>query len=45
MKPLIGAALAGLVGVGLWFAFEQNHDALAVLGSGYGLLQKLFTVW
>ena len=43
VKPLIGAALAGLVGVGLWFAFEQNHDALAVLGSGYGLLQKLFT--
>ena len=40
---MIGAALAGLVGVGLWFAFEQNHDALAVLGSGYGLLQKLFT--
>jgi CIC family chloride channel protein len=43
LRPLIGAALAGLVGVGLWIAFEHNHDALAVLGSGYGLLQKLFT--
>ena len=42
LRPMIGAALTGLVGVGLWIAFDHNHDALAVLGSGYGLLQKLF---
>ncbi len=42
VRPMIGAALTGLVGIGLWMAFDHDRDALAVLGSGYGLLQKLF---
>ena len=42
VRPMIGAALTGLVGIGLWMAFNHDRDALAVLGSGYGLLQKLF---
>lgn len=42
LRPMIGATLAGVVGVGLYYAFGQNKDALATLGSGYGLLQKAF---
>jgi len=42
IKPMVGAALAGLTGLALWSAFGQDYDALAVLGSGYGLLQKMF---
>ena len=42
LRPMIGAALAGMVGIGLWTAFDHDHAALAVLGSGYGLLQTLF---
>jgi CIC family chloride channel protein len=41
-KPMFGATLAGLVGLGMWWLFARNNDALAVLGSGYGLLQKMF---
>ena len=40
LRPAIGAMLAGLVGVGLYYAMGENLDALAVLGSGYGVLQK-----
>ena len=42
LRPMIGAALTGLVGIGLWTAFDHDRSALAVLGSGYGLLQTLF---
>ena len=42
IKPMVGAALAGLTGLALWSAFGHDYDALAVLGSGYGLLQKMF---
>jgi chloride channel protein, CIC family len=42
LKPMIGGTLAGLTGLGLWWAFGHDRDALAVLGSGYGLLQKMF---
>ena len=42
LRPMIGATLAGLVGLGLYYAFGENLDALAVLGSGYGLLQTVF---
>jgi len=40
IKPMIGAALTGLVGLGVYQAFGSNPDALSVLGSGYGTLQK-----
>jgi chloride channel protein, CIC family len=40
VRPMIGAVLAGLVGLGMFFGFGENQDALAVLGSGYGTLQK-----
>ena len=39
-KPMIGALLAGVVGIGLYFLFDKNLDVLAVLGPGYGTLQK-----
>lgn len=38
-RPAIGAFLAGLVGLGLYFAFGENRSMLAVLSSGYGVLQ------
>jgi CIC family chloride channel protein len=40
LRPMIGATLAGLVGLGMYYGFGSDHDALAVLGSGYGTLQK-----
>lgn len=40
LRPMIGAALAGLVGLGMYYGFGRQTDALAVLGSGYGILQK-----
>ena len=38
-KPAIGAFLAGLVALALYFAFEQKIRALSVLSFGYGVLQ------
>lgn len=40
IKPMIGAVLAGIVGLSLFYMFASDPDALAVLGSGYGTLQK-----
>ncbi len=40
IRPAIGAALAGVLGVALFYLFDQDVDALAVLGTGYGTLQK-----
>ena len=42
-RPLIGATLAGLFGMGVYYTLNQNPDAFAVLGSGYGLLQRAFS--
>ena len=42
VRPMIGAGLAALTGIGL-FSVLQSQETLAVLGSGYGLLQKVFT--
>ncbi|MCA9211776.1 MAG: chloride channel protein [Planctomycetales bacterium] len=39
-RPLIGAAIAGLTGLGLYYAMGKDINALAVLGSGYGTLQE-----
>ena len=41
-RPMLGAFLAGVTGLGVYYAFGSDRDALAVLGSGYGLLQKAF---
>lgn len=39
LRPAIGAALAGLVGIGLYFGFDGNTRVLAVLSTGYGAIQ------
>lgn len=39
LKPVLGALLTGIVGVGLYYAFGQQKSVLAVLGAGYGILQ------
>jgi CIC family chloride channel protein len=39
----LGALLAGLVGLGLYTAGDQNPELLSVLGGGYGMLQKAFS--
>ncbi len=40
VRPAIGAGLAGTIGLGLFYLLGQDRDALAVLGTGYGTLQK-----
>lgn len=40
LRPAIGALVAGLVGLGLYYAFGRDPRALAVLGTGYGTLQE-----
>jgi chloride channel protein, CIC family len=39
LRPAIGAALAGLSGVALYFMFGRDPQSLAVLSMGYGALQ------
>ncbi len=43
IKPAIGAALAGCVGVGLFLAMGEDRKVLAVLSTGYGTLQDAVT--
>jgi CIC family chloride channel protein len=43
LKPAIGAALSGLVGVGVYYSFGENQQVLSVLSFGYGILQEGFT--
>ncbi len=43
LRPMTGAALAGLVGLVLYEALGRDTNVLAVWGSGYGILQKAFT--
>ncbi len=38
-RPAIGATLAGLVAIGLYYSADRNEQSLAVLSTGYGLLQ------
>ncbi len=40
-RPAAGAAAAALCGIGLFYLFQQDPLALAVLGSGYGVLQQI----
>ncbi|TWT65460.1 chloride channel protein [Crateriforma conspicua] len=39
IRPAMGAPLTALAGIGLWWAFDKNEHALAVLTTGYGTLQ------
>ncbi len=39
LRPMLGAALAGACGLGLYFAIGKDERALAVLSTGYGGLQ------
>lgn len=39
-KPMLGAVLAGVIGLMTFSLFQSNPDSLAVLGNGYGTLQK-----
>ncbi len=42
-RPALGAAMAGLTGIGLFYALGEDPNALAVLSTGYGGLQKALT--
>ena len=42
-RPAIGAALAGFCGLGLFYSMGQDHNSLAVLSTGYGILQEALT--
>jgi chloride channel protein, CIC family len=39
LRPVIGAGLAGVVGLGLFFAFGSDKRLLSVLSTGHGALQ------
>ena len=39
IRPALGALLTVLAGLGLWWAFDCDNHALAVLATGYGTLQ------
>ncbi|WP_437202865.1 chloride channel protein [Planctomicrobium sp. SH664] len=43
LRPALGAALAGGIGLGLYFASNRNPQSLAVLATGYGTLQDALT--
>tara|TARA_R110002049_G_scaffold4601_5_gene32399 strand:- start:562667 stop:564481 length:1815 start_codon:yes stop_codon:yes gene_type:complete len=43
LRPAIGAALAGLIGIGLLALHNHDPRVLAVLGIGYGTLQIALT--
>lgn len=42
LKPVAGAFLTGVLGVGLYFLFGQERAVLSVLSTGYGVLQEGF---
>jgi chloride channel protein, CIC family len=39
VRPMLGAVLTGIVGLGLYYITGGDQRALAVLGTGYGTLQ------
>jgi CIC family chloride channel protein len=43
IKPALGAGLAALIGVSLYFATGMNEHALSVLGFGLGTLQQILS--
>ncbi len=43
LRPAIGAALAGVLSVGLYYLWGKEENILAVLSTGYGFLQLALT--
>jgi CIC family chloride channel protein len=43
IRPAIGALLTGLIGVTLYYAFGREQRALAVMATGYSVIQEIFT--
>jgi len=43
VRPVVGAVVAGLLGLSIWWLFDGDARALAVLGTGYGSLQIALT--
>ncbi len=43
LRPAIGAGLAGLISVGLYYLWGKEENILAVLSTGYGILQQTLT--
>eukprot|EP00913_Durusdinium_trenchii_P023351 g21929.t1 len=43
VKPAIGAGLAGIVALTLYYTMQQERQTLAVLSTGYGSLQQALT--
>lgn len=39
LRPMIGAFTAGILGIGLYYLSGNNERSLAVLSTGYGMLQ------
>ena len=42
-KPMIGAFITALIGIGLFYSSDGNQELLSVLGSGYGTVQEAFS--
>jgi len=42
-RPALGAGLAGLTAIGLYYSWAQDRQTLAVLSTGYGALQDALT--
>ncbi|MFI4848585.1 MAG: chloride channel protein [Gimesia chilikensis] len=42
-RPAVGAFLTGVVGLGLFYLYDQDMRALSVLSTGYGVLQEALT--
>ncbi|QDT89331.1 chloride channel protein [Gimesia algae] len=42
-KPAIGAFLTGIVGIGMYYLFNKDLQALSVMSTGYGILQDALT--
>ncbi len=42
LRPMLGAFLAGVIGICLYYAWDKNPYLLAVFSTGYGTLQASF---
>jgi CIC family chloride channel protein len=43
-RPMIGATLTALLGVGLYYVMGRNQQVLSVMSFGYGILQNALTM-
>jgi CIC family chloride channel protein len=44
LRPMIGAAATGVIGLLLYYATRQDQRVLSVIGSGYGILQDALVI-